>query len=297
MTQQHDKPWLSVEGVTRRYGNKTALDALSFDIRERGIVGFLGRNGAGKSTLLRILIGQDLPTSGQVKLFGEDPFDNPNVLLRVCMVQDHPDSGALKGVRDLLAVSRTIYPKWDDAFAERLIKRFDLDTRKKLKALSRGMHTSLALTIGLASGAELTLFDEPSLGLDAVMRERFYDILIETRDKTDRCFLVSTHLIEEAARTLDTVRMIENGKMLAEGTVAELTGSAFTMTGPAVESPVGAKVLRRDTRDGLVTLTCQGERPDPPPPNVTIAPVSLQRLFVLLTESGADGGFESGKGA
>ncbi|MDR2656697.1 MAG: ABC transporter ATP-binding protein [Oscillospiraceae bacterium] len=286
--QNNNAPWLSVEGVTRRYGDKTALDALSFDIRERGVAGFLGRNGAGKSTLLRILIGQDLPTSGKARLFGEDPFDNPGVLRRVCMVQDHPDPGALKGVRDLLAVSHATYPKWDDAFAERLIKRFELDTRKKLKALSRGMHTSLALVIGLASGAELTLFDEPSLGLDAVMRERFYDTLIETRGKTDRCFLVSTHLIEEAARTLDTVRMIENGKLLAGGTVAELTGSAFTMTGPVVEPPPGVKVLRRDTRDGLVTLACQGERPHTPPPNVTIAPVSLQRLFVLLTESGKE---------
>ncbi|MDR1600013.1 MAG: ABC transporter ATP-binding protein [Oscillospiraceae bacterium] len=288
MTQTGAAPWLSVEEVTRRYGDKTALDALSFDVRERGVVGFLGRNGAGKSTLLRILVGQDLPTSGRVRVFGENPFDNPGVLSRLCMVQDHPDHGALRGVADLLAVSRRVYPKWDSAFADRLIKRFDLDTRKKLKALSRGMHTSLALTIGLASGAELTLFDEPSLGLDAVMRERFYDVLIETRGKTDRCFLVSTHLIEEAARTLDTVRMIEAGRMLAQGTVKELTGGAFTMTGPAVEAPPGVKVLRRDTRDGLVTLTCQGDRPDPPPPNVTIAPVSLQRLFVLLTESGKE---------
>ncbi|MDR0397500.1 MAG: ABC transporter ATP-binding protein [Oscillospiraceae bacterium] len=289
MTRTNDAPWLSVENVTRRYGDKIALDSLSFDIRERGIAGFLGRNGAGKSTLLRILIGQDMPTSGRVRVFGEDPFDNPRALSRICMVQDHPDAGVLKSVSDLLAVSRKTYPNWDAAFAERLIKRFDLDTRKKIKALSRGMHTSLALTIGLASGAELTLFDEPSLGLDAVMRERFYDILIETRDKSDRCFLVSTHLIEEAARTLDTVRMIESGKMLAQGSVKELVGGAFTMTGPVVEAPAGVTVLRRDTRDGLVTLTCRGERPNQPPPNVTIAPVSLQRLFVLLTEIGEEG--------
>jgi ABC-2 type transport system ATP-binding protein len=121
------------------------------------------------------------------------------------------------------------------------------------------------------------------------MRERFYDILIETRDRGERCFLVSTHLIEEAARTLDTVRMIEHGKMLAEGTVAELTSGAFTMTGVDIAAPPGVKVLRRDTRDGLTTLTCQGQRPADLPPNVIIAPVSLQRLFVLLTESGMEG--------
>ncbi|GHU73985.1 ABC transporter ATP-binding protein [Clostridia bacterium] len=284
----NDISWLSVEGATRKYGDKTALDALTFDVKERGIVGFLGRNGAGKSTLLRILIGQDLPTSGQVRLFGEDPFDNPRVLSRVCLVQDHPDYGALRGVEDLLAVSRAAYPKWDDEFAQRLLKLFELDTRKKLKALSRGMHTSLALMIGLASGADLTLFDEPSLGLDAVMRERFYNILIETRYKTDRSFLVSTHLIEEAARTLDTVCMIDNGRLLAQGTVAELTSGAFTMTGPAVPDLPGLKVLRRDVHEGLMTLTCQGKAPDPVPPNVTVATVSLQRLFVLLVESASE---------
>ncbi|MDR1569233.1 MAG: ABC transporter ATP-binding protein [Oscillospiraceae bacterium] len=282
-------PILEARSVTRKYGTKVALNNLDLTVNEPGVVGLLGRNGAGKSTLLRILMGQDLPTSGEARLFGERPFDNAAVLSRVCMALDHPEYGSLRTVSDLLEVSASIYSRWDAAQAKRLIDRFELDTKKKLKALSRGMQTSLALLIGLSSCAELTLFDEPSLGLDAVMRERFYDLLIEAkRSQPERCFVVSTHLIEEVARTLDSVRMIEDGRLLAQGGVDELTKDAYMLTGAGAEKPEYAELMKREDYNGLTTLYLRGKRPDQLPPGATITPISLQRLFVLMTDKELD---------
>lgn len=277
---------IQTQGLTRMYGNKAALAGLDLDVSSPGIVGLLGRNGAGKSTLLRILTGQDLPTSGEAMLFGCKPFDNPRILSRVCMALDHPEYGSVRTARDLLSVSSGIFPKWDVQEALRLTDRFELDLKKKVKALSRGMQTSLSLLAGLASRADLTFFDEPSLGLDAVMRERFYDMLIDAkRSQPDRCFVVSTHLIEEVSRALDSVRMIDAGKLIATGTPDELTRNAYTLTGLGAQPPEGARLLKREEYNGITTLYLEGRRPDELPPGMVIERLSLQRLFVLMTDT------------
>jgi len=267
------------------YGKKAALDSLDIFAASPGIHGLLGRNGAGKSTFIRIITGQDLPTNGKAYLFGKNPYDNPAVLSKVCIAIDRPEFGALRNLKEWMCVSASIYPNWDQGTADRLVERFELDKKKRLKSMSRGMQTAATLLVALSSGAELTIFDEPSLGLDAVMRERFYDMLIDFRHtQPSRCFLVSTHLIEEVARTLDYVWMIEEGKLLASGTVAELIGKAYQMSGFGIIPPDYARLLRREETNGITTLYLEGERPESPPQGSVISPISLQRLFVMLTD-------------
>jgi len=281
--------------LTRLYGDKAALDGFSASVPAGGVAGLLGRNGAGKSTLLRILTGQDLPTGGTARVFGGNPFDNPGVLRRVCLVPDHPEFGALRTVKEALAVHAALYPGWDAEAAPRLLERFELKPKLRLKALSRGMQTALGLVIGLASGAPFTLFDEPSLGLDAVMRERFYDLLVEYKSRPGadgqvRTFLISTHLIEEAARTLDWVVLIESGRFLADGTVASLTADAYLLFGADCPLPEGASLLREEDNPQMGRVrTVRGPKPDPLPPGVFTQPVSLQRLFVLMTDPSLQG--------
>lgn len=286
MTDTNNAPFVETKGLTKAYGKKLALDSLNFKVDRSGIIGLLGRNGAGKSTLIRILTGQDFGTSGECTVFGEKPFDNDKVLSRVCVTLDYPEIGWLSNVKQFLVTCRDIYPKWDDEYAMRLVSRFELNINKKLKALSRGMQTSLVLVAGLASKADLTFFDEPSLGLDAVMRERFYDMLIDERQASpNRCMIVSTHLIEEASRALDYVFIIESGSLMATGTPTELTADAYTLTGVDVEPPSGAKLLRREVINGITTLYLTGSRPVDDVPGVVVAPMSLQRLFVMLTDT------------
>lgn len=283
---------LETRGVTQRFKDTLALDGLDLTIPQGRIVGLLGRNGAGKSTLLRIASGQLKPTGGETFLFGEKVYDNAKALGQLCMIGDTPDFGGLNKPGDLFEVCARLFPDWDGKTARALAaETFDLPMNKKLKGFSRGMQTAVLLTVGLCSGAKLTVFDEPSLGLDAVMRERFYDKLGEYRD-SGRTFVLSTHLIDEVARVLDAAVLVDAGHMLASGTIAELTENTLSVSGApqAVseltqglhiykEESLAGSLIRHVKLDNLeqMDLIKADQR-------VTCAPIGLQRLFVFLTE-------------
>lgn len=217
MMESNAVPAIRVHGLTKRFGRAMALDGLDFTVSAGQVIGLLGRNGAGKSTLLRIVSGQLRPTAGEVEVLGAPV--GMETLGRLCLIGDTPDFGGLKNAREFLNVCAGLFPAWQREQADRLMTLFGLPLKKPLKGYSRGMQTALLLCAGLASGAELTVFDEPSLGLDAVMRERFYDAVVEARRREpQRTFLISTHLIDEVARTLDYAVMIDGGRLLAQGT-------------------------------------------------------------------------------
>lgn len=286
-------PVIRADGLTRRFGRSLALNDLSFAVSAGRVVGLLGRNGAGKSTLLRILSGQLRQTRGTAELFGEKVFDNSRALGRLCLIGDTPDFGGLRSANQLLQACAALFPRWDEGEARRLLKRFELPERKRLKAFSRGMQTALMLLVGLASGAELTVFDEPSLGLDAVMRERFYDELLEAhaRDKS-RTFLLSTHLIDEVARTLDCAVLIDAGRLLCEGSIASLTECYLSVSGAPEsvrEVTEGCTVLKEEELAGSLVRHLRLATPEDAARiredgRVQAAAMSLQRLFVFLTE-------------
>jgi len=284
---------LRVENVSRRFRSTIALRDLSLSIPRGQIVGLLGRNGAGKSTLLRIAGGMLQPNAGSVTLDGEAVFDRARALGKLCMIGDTPDYGALSKIDDLLYVCRGLFPHWDEAYARELIARFELPLKKRMKTFSRGMQTALMLAIGLASGAELTVFDEPSLGLDAVMRERFYDLLIADRQRCPgRTFLLSTHLIDEVARVLDFAILLDAGHELCSGTVAELQQGYLSLSGePAVVRALTEDlvVLKEEELAGTLIRYVKLRSADDQAAfeadaRIRTASVSLQRLFVFLTE-------------
>ena len=288
------EPILRVDKVSRRFRATKALQELDMTVPAGEIVGLLGRNGAGKSTLLRIVGSMIKPNAGEVTVDGDKVYNNARALGKLCMIGDTPDFGHLSKPVDLFYVCRGLFPAWDEPYALELMERFELPIRqKKMRTFSRGMQTALMLCVGLASEAELTVFDEPSLGLDAVMRERFYDLLVEEKRRHPaRTFLLSTHLIDEVARVLDAAVLIDAGHLLCAGTVEELQRGYLSVS--------GAPEAVRELTEGLVCLkeeelagslvrhvklgtTEEGERISADS-RVRTAPVSLQRLFVFLTE-------------
>ena len=290
MMESNAVPALRVRGLTRRFGRALALDGLEFSVAAGQVVGLLGRNGAGKSTLLRIVSGQLRPTAGEVEVLGAPV--GMETLGRLCLIGDTPDFGGLKNAREFLNVCAGLFPAWQREQADRLMTLFGLPLKKPLKGYSRGMQTALLLCAGLASGAELTVFDEPSLGLDAVMRERFYDAVEEARRREpQRTFLISTHLIDEVARTLDYAVMIDGGRLLAQGTPEVLTAGYLCVSGAADEVyavTADAAVLRDEEVGGSLVRYVRLNAPEDAGRiracgRVQTAPVSLQRLFVLLT--------------
>ena len=195
------QPVVEARGLTRRFREVTRRARTSTSRSSPDAIhGLLGRNGAGKTTLMQLLTGQDLPTSGQVRLFGEDPYENPDVLARTCFVaegQTYPDAYR---VCHVVAAARLLHPRWDEAFARQLLAEYDLPLGRRVRKLSRGMRSALGVVVGLASRAELTLFDEPYLGLDAVARQLFYDRLLADFAEHPRTVVLSTHLIDEVGR-------------------------------------------------------------------------------------------------
>ncbi len=283
---------LQINNISRSFGKTRALKNLSVSIPTGKIIGLLGRNGAGKSTLLRIVGGMLKPSAGGVTIGDQKVWDNAKALGQLCVIGDTPDFGKLSKIKDIFYVCGGLFPQWDQALALELIKRFDLPLNRRVKTFSRGMQTGLMLAMGLASNAPLTIIDEPSLGLDAVMRERFYDLLIDEKRKNEnRTFLISTHLIDEVTRALDYAVMIDDGRLLCEGTVQALQTGYLSVSGDAQavkELTAEGELLKEEELAGTLVrhmrLSEEAIAHIRKDARVRTAPIGLQRLFVFLTE-------------
>ncbi|MEW2518272.1 ABC transporter ATP-binding protein [Actinacidiphila alni] len=223
---------VSVAGLGRDYRDHRALSDVTFDIAGPGITGLVGRNGAGKTTLMRILAGQEFGTAGRVHVFGAPPWENDAVLRRMILVREDQTYPDLK-VRHALAAAALLHPHWDDALAAELLEAYELPPDRPIKKLSRGMRTALGIIVGLAARAELTLFDEPYAGLDAVARTLFYDQLLADYTAHPRRIVLSTHLVDEAAELLDRVLVLDHGRIVLDAPADDLRGAATTVSGPA----------------------------------------------------------------
>jgi ABC-2 type transport system ATP-binding protein len=232
-------PAISVAGLSRDYRGQLALDDVSFDIEPGSVTGLLGRNGAGKTTLMRILAGHEFAAAGTVTVLGASPVKSDALLHRMVFVREdqrYPDYGwpwRFK-VRHALQAASWFCPNWDAGLAEALLADFSLPRERAVKHLSRGMRSALGIVIGLAARAEVTLFDEPYAGLDAVARQVFYDRLLADYAAHPRTVLLSTHLIDEAAGLLERVVVLDSGRVVLDAAADEVRGSGTSVSGPAI---------------------------------------------------------------
>lgn len=277
--------------LTKSYGDVKAVHNVSFSMDEGKIYGLLGRNGAGKTTIMHMITAQLFATSGELKVFGEIPYENNRVLSQICFIKESQKYPDVYRIIDVLNISASFFPNWDHAYALSLAEEFRLPLKRRMKKLSRGMLSSVGIIIGLASRAPLTIFDEPYLGLDAVARSLFYDRLIEDYSLHPRTVILSSHLIDEVSSILEHVMVIDNGTLIIDEDAEALRGRAFTLAGPkaVVESfTAGKEVIHREPFGNLVTATVMGqwdagERKQAEALGLELAPVSLQQLIVYLT--------------
>lgn len=253
-------PAIALTDLTRRYGDHAALDGVTVDVEESSITGLLGRNGAGKTTLLRIITAHEFVSTGSVRVLGADPAENAAVLRRMVFIredQTYPDIS----VRQALRVASWFYPDWDADLARTLVSNFDLPLRCRMRHLSRGMRSAVGIVIGLAARADVTLFDEPTAGLDAVARQLFYDRLLSDYSAHPRTVLLSTHLIDEAAGLLERVVVLHRGRVVLDAGTDTLRGSAVRVSGaaPAVEEfAVGRQSWDRRSVGGQSSVVVAG---------------------------------------
>lgn len=282
---------IEVKQLDKSYGNFKAVHNICFSVQADKIYGLLGRNGAGKTTLMKLITAQIFPTSGDMKVFGEDPYENAKVLSQICFIKESQKYPDLYSILDVLEVSKSIFPNWDVNFSLSLMKDFNLPLNRKIKKLSRGMLSAVGIVIGLASRAPLTIFDEPYLGLDAVSRGIFYDRLMEDYAEHPRTVILSTHLIDEVSNLLEHILVIDNGKLIIDQDAEELRDFAFTVTGQT--SKVEAFLIRKEIVHcepfgGLLSATVirsqnDSDRKQAAAIGLEISPVSLQQLVIYLT--------------
>ena len=291
----HDTHVIEVKNLTKRYRDVVAVDEVSFTIEKDTIYGLLGRNGAGKTTVMSILTAQNFATSGEVRVFGMEPYENAKVLSRMCFVresQKYPDDAM---PRHAFASARLFFPNWNQELAERLIEDFQLPMKRRIKKLSRGQLSAVGVIIGLASRAEVTFFDEPYLGLDAVARQIFYDRLLEDYTEHPRTVILSSHLIDEVSNLIERVLVIDRGRIVMDEATDAVRDRAANIVGDAsaVDAFVaGRQVIHRETLGKVASVTVLGalslaDRDRLAAAGLEVAPVSLQQLIVRTTQSAA----------
>lgn len=291
---------LQAAKLCKHYGKQQVLQDLDLTFEPGHIYGLIGRNGAGKTTLLGILSGQNFATGGQALYGGQPVWENSAVLGNLHFARELSAASELAGlsVKNFLRAGRLFCPYWDQGYADELIKKFELPN-KMINRLSRGQMSMVSITAALASRAPVTLLDEPTAGLDVVARERFYRILLEEYQQTGRTFVISTHIIEEAASVFEKVVILDEGKVVADQNTEDLVEQFRYISGPAAEldaalaeqgiTPLQTQVLGGHkmvaVRGGETLFEALAARD-----GLTVEGMNLQNVFVALCGHGDEEG-------
>ncbi|WP_397539146.1 ABC transporter ATP-binding protein [Rummeliibacillus pycnus] len=226
---------IQMENVSKKIKNRVILENLNFNFEENQIIGFLGKNGSGKTSLMKIIAGEWSTTSGDVFVNGQKPFNNQEVLGEMCFIQEGNNFHGHMKISELLKLCKNFYPNWNHEIAESLLTLFDLDSTKRIKELSKGMESAVGVLVGIASRSEITIFDEPYIGMDANARQKFYQFLLNDYMEVPRTIIFSTHLIDEVSSLFQKVYVINKGKLLLEIPTDELKEIVYSISGPNEE--------------------------------------------------------------
>ncbi len=273
---------IELKQVTKQYGQATVLKNITLSIEDPGIYCLLGRNGAGKTTLLKSIAGYQNITSGSIQVDGK-AITTSTLDTGVSYIENFAKHFNLP-VQKLLRIASEVNPNYDYDFAAEMMDRFELERKKKFRHLSLGMKTMVSTIICLASNKDVILLDEPVLGFDALMRVEFYDMLTESFRKHPRIILVSTHIIEEIAKTIQKLILIDRGSVRFFDTLQAVETKAFCISGlqKDVEAATkGRNVIGQDAVGGLVTSYIFDNPPEETG-SLEIRPLSLQEFFIQM---------------
>ncbi|CAM3865760.1 ATP-binding cassette domain-containing protein [Alkalicoccus chagannorensis] len=282
---------VELNDVSWRTKKTTVIEDVTMTLEPGMTYGLLGRNGAGKTSLLALIASYMQPTSGTIRIDGENPFENERLAPHVCFLFNADYSEEDGPASEYLEAAARYRPNFDQAYAEELAALFELPLDVPVQKLSSGLQASLEAVIGLAVRAPVTLLDEVYAGMDAPNRTRLYDAVVEDQARHPRIIVLSTHLVSEMEYLLDHVCLLHEGRLLADEPAASFTARGVTVTGEA--AAVDAFVLDREilhtkelggTKQVLVTgPLAEEERQAAAEAGLTLGSVSMQDLFIHLT--------------
>jgi len=296
------KPIIETEGLRRHFGRTEAVRELTFAVPEGSIYAFLGPNGAGKTTTIKMLLNILQPSMGSARILGVDSKDlGPRELAQIGYVSENQQLPEWMTVRQLIDYCKPMYPTWDDAFCEKLLKSFNLPPQRKLKNLSRGMKVKAALVTSLAYRPKLLVLDEPFSGLDPLVRDEVIRGMLELSEQSNWSIFISSHDIDEVERLADWVGVINDGQLyLSEPTESlqtrfrqiEFTAGPETTRLPAALPPnwlvpemagQNVRLVESQFRDGEIINELQRVFPGSSEP--AIGAMSLRDIFLALART------------
>ena len=281
---------IEMKNLSKSFSRKAVLKEINLTLESHKIIGLLGRNGAGKTTMMQLLAGHTSPTSGEILIDGQKPFNNRKVLDHVCLISEANNFKRKLKIQEILKMVGRFYPDWSQETADRLLEEFNLTPSLNAKGLSKGMESALSIIIGLSSRTSITIFDEPYIGMDASARYRFYDILLEEYQEHPRTFIISTHLIDEVSNIFEDIVLMQEGTILLHETADEMKHKGIQISGPKEKVDAfskGKNVIHTAEIMGQKTALLYGE-------NIEISLAkelgleskncSIQELMVHLTD-------------
>ena len=242
---------IQTTGLCKRFGRLRAVNEVDLKVPAGCVYGYLGRNGAGKTTTIQMLMGFLQPTSGRISVLGFDPLREDVAMKRVVSyVPERVEMYDWMKVRETLWFGQHLHPRWDPDLAKHLIGRFELPPERRVGQLSRGMQGKLALALALSSHPQLVLLDDPTQGLDAVVRREFIESIVGILQEAGTTVFFSSHIIDDVERVADWVGILHEGKLIVQEPLEQLKASVkrvlATFPDSAPAQADGA-ILRQDT--------------------------------------------------
>jgi len=222
---------IQCDNLTKAYKNCRALDNLSFTIEENTITGLIGRNGAGKTTLLKLLSGYLKPSSGEVKVFEDNPFNSLKVASNSIFIDENMTFSKHLTLEEIITVAKDFYPSFDEAMSRKLLEYFSLNKNSKHSELSKGMTSTFNMILGIASHSALTIMDEPTTGMDAAVRKEMYKILLRDYIENPRTIIISSHHLEELEDILEDILLLKDGTKCIHMPIVDLKEYAIGLRG------------------------------------------------------------------
>jgi ABC-2 type transport system ATP-binding protein len=283
---------VAIKNLSRRFGSKTVLNDVSLEVPRGSVFGLVGENGAGKTTLIKHILGLLRAETGAVRVFGLDPVADPVAVLgRIGYLSEQPDLPGWMRVDEFMRYTQAFYPKWDTAYAEQLREQFGLDPNARIKTLSKGQRAKAGLLAAQAHRPDLLLLDEPSSGLDPIVRRDILAAVIRTVADEGRTVFFSSHLLEEIERVSDHIAMLHQGKLVLCGSLEEIKSQhrritlRFEAHQPKPPVVPGALTVTGTGREW--TVICDSVRTKLPATVVDDDAASLNEIF-LATAGAAD---------
>ena len=286
------------ENVRRSFGTTVALDNVGFDVAPGSVVGLIGRNGAGKTTALRLALGTLWPDAGRIRTLGLDPIvDGHAVATRVALLSEESALYPWMSIDEIVRFTAALSPRWDKARAARLTHDLGLDSSKRIRELSRGTRAKVALLLAVSARPELLLLDDPTAGLDPLVRREVLDGVLSAVSHEGGAVVYASHLVHDVERVADRVVVLDGGTIRMEGDLDTLklrirraravfdgdAPSAGAIAG-AIDTHADGRVLTvtADARDGELDAALRklGAR------EVTIESLPLEEILVALLREG-----------